>query len=232
MPKFPTSPPPPAARSTASDAAAPSAGFRRTLKERAPSRTQEEQEEDCCVVDDERRDRYEALVRAVVEPLRRYAARRTDPATAEEVVADALLVMWRRLDEVPAGAELPWCYGVARRCLANEERTVRRQRQLYERIARLDPPHPIAPIDDALPDPALAHALAALPPDDQELLRLWAWEELAPREIAAALGVSPNAVSIRLYRARRRLAAALGASERKTGARAGHTTSKGTETTT
>ena len=34
---------------------------------------------------------------------------------------------------------------------------------------------------------------------------LWAWEELAPREIALVLGVTPNAVSIRLHRAKGRL---------------------------
>lgn len=182
--------------------------------------------------DDERRARFEALVRAVVVPLRRYAARRTDAGTAEDVVADALLVLWRRLDDVPAGAELPWCYGVARRCLANAERSARRERRLSERIIRLDPPPVVAPVDDdRLPDPALARALATLTADDRELLRLWAWEDLAPREMAAVLGVSANAVSIRLYRARRRLAAALGEAGKSRGP-AGHTRSKGTEATT
>jgi len=42
--------------------------------------------------------------------------------------------------------------------------------------------------------------------NDQELLRLWAWEELTPGQIAAVLGTTPNAVSIRLHRARGRLA--------------------------
>lgn len=37
------------------------------------------------------------------------------------------------------------------------------------------------------------------------MLRLWAWEQLPPREIAVALGISPNAASIRLHRAKKRL---------------------------
>ena len=37
-------------------------------------------------------------------------------------------------------------------------------------------------------DPALAEALAGLPAADQEILRLWAWEQLEPREIALSLG--------------------------------------------
>lgn len=155
----------------------------------------------------ERRDRFEALVALVGEPLRRYAVRRIDPDTAQDVLADAFLVMWRRLEEVPAGAELPWCYAVTRLCLANATRSARRQRGLVARIAALDPP-PQPAIDDG-PDPDLVRALRTLPAAEQEVLRLWAWEDLAPREIAVVLGTSANAVSIRLHRARRRLAAAL-----------------------
>jgi len=48
--------------------------------------------------------------------------------------------------------------------------------------------------------------IACLRSDEQELLRLWAWEDLTPAEIAVVLGITPNAVSIRLHRARGRLA--------------------------
>jgi RNA polymerase sigma-70 factor (ECF subfamily) len=47
---------------------------------------------------------------------------------------------------------------------------------------------------------------------------LWAWEGLAPREIATVTGLTPNAVSIRLHKAKKALAAALG----KTAPHAGH----------
>lgn len=159
----------------------------------------------------DRRARFEALAALVAEPLRTYALRRTDPDTAQDVVADALLVAWRRLDEVPAGGELPWCYAVTRRCLANAERSARRQRGLLARIATLDRPATVAPPDADLPDPVLHRALARLPEADQELLRLWAWEDLRPAEIAVVLDISANAVSLRLHRARARLAALLAA---------------------
>lgn len=181
---------------------------------------------------DDRRARYEALVYAVIEPLRRYTRRRTDGTTAEDVVADTLLVLWRRLDDVPADGELPWCYAVARRCLANAERSRHRHRRLTERIARLDPPARPVAYDVEPPDPALHRALLRLRPDDRELLRLWAWEDLEPREIAAALGITPNAVSIRLHRAKARLAAELdttGSPARKTAHGAGQTTADDTE---
>ncbi len=174
-------------------------------------------------VHEERRARFEKLVGSVGEPLRRYAARRTDPETAQDVVADALLVLWRRLDDVPAGAELPWCYAVARKCLANAERSARRQRGLVARVTRLDPPGPAVDEHAETPDPALHRALAQLRPAEQELLRLWAWEDLSPTEISLVLGVTPNAVNIRLHRARGRLADLLAADDRKPDTPTGHT---------
>jgi RNA polymerase sigma-70 factor, ECF subfamily len=155
--------------------------------------------------DDERRLRFEAVAALVTEPVRRFLARRTDADTADDVLADTLLVCWRRLDDVPIGDEaLPWAYGVARHALANAERSGRRQRRLAHRITVVDPPSEVLPE----PDPGVERVTAALErlrPDEAELLRLWAWEQLGPAEIAAVLGLTPNAVSIRLHRARGRL---------------------------
>ena len=166
-----------------------------------------------------RRARLEDVAAEIVEPLRRFLARRTDAATADDVLADTLLVCWRRIDEVPDDA-LPWAYGVARNCLANAERGDRRQRRVAGRIAVVDPPArssaevgAFGPAEDAV-----GEALAALPAPDAELLRLWAWEQLTPSEIAVVLDVTPNAVSIRLHRARGKLREEL----RKIGVDAGH----------
>ena len=101
--------------------------------------------------DEARRSRFEAVVADVVEPVRRFLARRADPDTADDVLADTLLVLWRRLDDVPAGDEaLPWTYAVARNALANAERGARRQRRLAHRITMVDPPEEAAP-DEAEP---------------------------------------------------------------------------------
>lgn len=163
------------------------------------------------------RTRFEELVRALVEPLRRFLARRTDHDTAEDALADTLLVLWRRLDDVPPGAALPWAYGVARRSLANAERSRRRQVRLAAKVAVVDPPRerpdPSGPRDDVVLD-----ALARLRRDEAELLRLSAWEQLTPAEIATVLEVTANTVSIRLHRARGRLADEV----RKIEAAAGH----------
>ncbi len=171
-------------------------------------------------------DGFEARVGPLLEPLRRFLARRTDPDTAEDVLAETLLVLWRRRDELPAGeGALPWAYAVARLCLANADRSARRRRRLAARVAAVDPPPSATDHAGHRDDPGdpradlVGPALAALPATDAEVLRLWAWEELAPREIAVVLGTTANAVSSRLARARTRLAAELA---RQDDAGAGH----------
>jgi RNA polymerase sigma-70 factor (ECF subfamily) len=162
-------------------------------------------------VDESRRERFEALAPELIEPLRRFLARRTDTATADDVLAETLLVCWRRVAELPE-EPLPWAYGVARNCLRNAERSSRRQERVAARLAH-------QPVDRGAPeDSALHEALAALRPVDAELLRLWAWEQLTPAEIATVLDITANAASIRLHRAREKLKDKL----RKTAGAAGH----------
>ena len=154
------------------------------------------------------------MVRECLEPLRRYLARRTDPETAADVLGDTLLVAWRRFDDVPVDGPLPWLYGVARNCLANAERGVRRRARLAARLTA-EPAEPPEHADAT----NLHEALEELADTERELVRLWAWEQLTPAEIATVTGLTPNAVSIRLTRARHRLREALA---RKTGEPAGH----------
>jgi len=148
-----------------------------------------------------REDRFTDLAQVVADPMRHYLVRRTDPEMAQDVLADAFLVVWRRLDDVPADDPVPWCIGVARGCLANARRAVRRQQRLVQRLGR-QPREPSEPVPD---DADLHEALDRLSVQDRELVRLWAWERLAPQEIAVVLGVTPNAARIRLHRARTKL---------------------------
>lgn len=173
------------------------------------------------VVTQSREQRFESLAGEVLEPVRRFLARRADPATADDVLSETLLVCWRRLDDVP-DPPLPWVYAVARHALSNAQRAARRQGRLAARVATVDPPPAQAGPGE---DPAsaelatlTAQALDSLPARDAELLRLWAWEQLGPSDIAVVLGITPNAVSIRLHRARQRFAEAL----RKIEGDAGH----------
>ncbi|HWL49992.1 MAG TPA: sigma-70 family RNA polymerase sigma factor [Acidimicrobiia bacterium] len=157
----------------------------------------------------ERRDRFEAVVAEVHDPLQRYIRRRVTGVEAGDVLSDVLLTVWRRLEDAPEGAILPWSYGIARRTLSNHRRAASRHLKLVE---RLESERALAREDDPagqLEDPELVAALASLPAADQEILRLWAWEQLEPREIALTLGSTANAVSLRLSRARKKLADAM-----------------------
>ena len=167
--------------------------------------------------------RFEALYALARDPMSRYLARRATPDVIEDLFAEVMTIAWRRMGEIPAGAELPWLYGVARRVVANHRRANGRFGRLLERVALAHRGVDLGPAPVG-GDHELAEALAALPATDAEVLRLWAWEELSPAEIALALGISPNAASIRLHRAKGRLRDALQRTGRKDQLPAGHGT--------
>lgn len=157
-------------------------------------------------------DRFNALYRAHSRAVLRYAARRTDPDSAGDVVAETFLVAWRRLADVPAdlGQAEPWLYAVARRVLANAERSSRRSQRVAARLRQQG-------AADHVPDPAavfserqrVIQALSNLSEADQEALRLVGWEGLDVAGAALAMGCSRSAMAVRLHRARRRLDHAL-----------------------
>jgi RNA polymerase sigma-70 factor, ECF subfamily len=158
---------------------------------------------------DTRRRHFESIAAEVFEPLQRFLRRRADRPDADEALGETLLVLWRRIDDIPEGASLPWAYGVARRVLANQQRATRRRRALEDRLAAQAGPYPSGdPAEDGA-DPEVAAALGTLAESDREVLILWAWEELEPREIAVVLGTSVNAATLRLGRAKKKLARAL-----------------------
>jgi RNA polymerase sigma-70 factor (ECF subfamily) len=78
----------------------------------------------CAAVTDDAHIRFRRLFDDAERDLLAYALRRVDrPEDAADVVAETFLVAWRRLDDVPPGAQARlWLYGVARRQLANQRR--------------------------------------------------------------------------------------------------------------
>ena len=85
--------------------------------------------------------------------------------------------------------------------LANQRRSLRRLVALRSRLREL--PEPARAERSDLPE--VVAALKQLRRDDQEILRLAAWEGLTGAELAVALDCTENAAAIRLHRARKRL---------------------------
>jgi len=151
---------------------------------------------------------FDARVAPHLEDIRRYLFRRTQSlgpgvADGDDLLIEVLATAWRRLDDLPEGAELPWLLGVARRTLANARRRQQTQHRLVDRLPL--PHHAPAAEQVVVADLALAEALAGLTVSQREVLELAAFEGLSPAEIAVALSISVNAASIRLHRAKQQL---------------------------
>ncbi|MGV1005709.1 MAG: RNA polymerase sigma factor [Candidatus Nanopelagicales bacterium] len=140
-----------------------------------------------------------------------YARRRLESTEdAEDVVVEVFATAWRRRDIVP-DAPRPWLYATAANVIAHVIRGEARRTRLGTRLAAVRPLHVAEadPGEEAVDRDLIGTALAELSDADAELLRLWAWEQLEPAEIALVLGCSPGTARTRLHRARGRMRACL-----------------------
>ena len=156
-----------------------------------------------------RTERFEAIYAETMPRVLAYALRRAHPEEAKEAVAETFMIAWRRLDRVPQGAgTLPWLLATARKVLANRRRAEESRRRLTELAPRASghAPDPATSVTDAA---VLRQAFDALNDRDREVLALVAWDGLTPTEAAVVLGCSAATFSVRLHRARRRLAGLL-----------------------
>lgn len=152
---------------------------------------------------------FEALFRAHATAVLRYFLRRGAGDDAQDLTADVLATAWRRRDDVPEGAELPWLYRTAGFVLANHRRKGR--------------PVPVAEIADeatgddpeglALADDEVRAVLGALSARDRRILLLHAWEGMDNAGLAEVLGISRGGADAALSRARARLREAFAAHE-------------------
>ena len=151
-----------------------------------------------------------ALLEDLTTPLLGYFARRVDTdMDAQDCLAETLLTLWRRRDEVPASIRdvRPYSFGIARFVLKNYQRsrsrTLRLQRELVEeaRIDRSEPGQSQLRVRDSV---------KSLPEVDRELVMLVHWDGLTIVEAGIALGLSRAAALKRHSRALARLRGLLG----------------------
>jgi RNA polymerase sigma factor (sigma-70 family) len=156
-------------------------------------------------------ERFTGLYDLYYRRVLRYALQHADPGTAEDVASETFLVAWRRLAEIPQ-PPLPWLLAVARNLLRQQFGQARRRRRLAEHISALTTERDLIAWDageHVVERAAALDALATLPGDDAETLTLVTWHGLSAAEAAAVVGCSPRAFTVRLHRARKRLADAL-----------------------
>lgn len=163
---------------------------------------------------DDRQERFRRIYDDSYEAILGYALRRTASGDdAVDAVAETFLVAWRRLDDVPEGdrARL-WLYGTARKVLANQHRSRRRQRDLADRL-RAELPRLTGTVAHGAGDGddmrSIGRAFRRLAEADRDLLILVAWEGLDARQVADVLRCTRATARVRLHRARKRFARAL-----------------------
>ncbi|MGY4643888.1 RNA polymerase sigma factor [Cellulomonas sp. URHB0016] len=151
---------------------------------------------------------FRSLYESVYPDLLRFVQRRARPDHADDVTADAFLVVWRRLDELPPqlGDARAWVFGIARNLLLNDDRGEQRRRALTVRLADARTSCSVdAGTEEVVSRVDLGRAWQRLAPRHQEVLALAAFEQLGAPQAAAVLGISPVAFRLRLSRARRAL---------------------------
>lgn len=161
-------------------------------------------------------DAFEAFYREHLEAVQRFVARRvSDPHLAADLTADVFLAV---IDSAagyrPAlGTPRAWLFGIARNVLAMH---VRRTVREAHAVARLQSRRVLAPdaiqriterIDAERAARDLLAGLGDLEEGQRAVVELVAVDGLSPAEAAAALGITPVAVRVRLHRARKRLSA-------------------------
>lgn len=161
-----------------------------------------------------REARFSKLYELAYTDVLRFIQRRAGPDQAEDIVHEAFLAAWRRLDEIPPkhGDARAWLFATARNCLLNNQRGQARQGALAVRVATRTSTFADSESELTHQRIDLASAWQRLRPEDQEVLALAIWEDLPSPQAGQVLGISSAAYRIRLHRARKSLRRELDAS--------------------
>ena len=140
-----------------------------------------------------------------------------DPDTAEDVVQEAMVRLWRREADPPADPA-SWLFTTARHLILDDGKVVRNQRRLLAA-------HPVRESEPERADRALEReqererarkVLSQMPERSREILML-RYSGFSYREIAEEVGVTPGSVGTLLARAERRFLELLSPSEQDAG---------------
>lgn len=150
-----------------------------------------------------------AAFEASASDLLAYLSRRANADDAPDLLGEAMIVAWRRVEELPADPERArmWLFGIARGTLQNHARGERRRWALADRIRGHFREDATAPAADAGSE--VRDAIDRLEPDLAELVRLVHWDRLSLTDAAELLGIPASTARGRYQRAKEHLRAAL-----------------------
>jgi RNA polymerase sigma-70 factor, ECF subfamily len=150
---------------------------------------------------------FEQLLRPLIDPAYRFACiMLNDPNAAEDVVQEASVRAWRKLDQLRDGFDPhPWFLGI----VANQCRSLRRTRWWWTaKVAEV--PGTIETTDErSVRDQDLRNAILQLRPRDRAIVTLHYFLDLPLEAVAAATRQSVAAVRSQLYRALHKMRPAL-----------------------
>jgi RNA polymerase sigma factor (sigma-70 family) len=137
-----------------------------------------------------------------------------DRGLAEEATQLAFVKAWRAADSLDENREMgPWLATIARRVAIDvHRREAPRQAEQLESVTRADPALVAEPqsAESVYEVWEVRRAVAELPPEEQEIVRLQHFEGLTHVQIAERLKLAAGTVKSRSFRAHKRLAAQLG----------------------
>jgi RNA polymerase sigma-70 factor (ECF subfamily) len=158
-------------------------------------------------------DRMWDLFQAVADDVLAYLERRVDPREdAADLLSDTMMTAWKNMHRVPLDEEdaRMWLFGIAKNALLNHRRGRRRRLAATDRLRSeiaTTASHSETERVDAAHD--VRSALAELPDDLSELVRLIHWDQFTLVEASALLGIPAGTARSRYFRARALLAKAL-----------------------
>lgn len=152
-------------------------------------------------------EQFSAVFREHQPALSRYLSRRVAIDDVEDLAANVFEVAWRKRTQVVLGEELPWLYRIA----AFEVANLRRRQSSAANFLKLQKTAETAPSPEALAvlDFDLAQAYKTLSAAEAEVLALVAFEDLSITDAAKVAGITANAASLRLFKARKKIEVAL-----------------------
>ncbi len=165
----------------------------------------------------EERDRqaFQSLFRHFAPRIKAFVlSQRTDPGLAEEIVQETMLNVWRKAAQFePARASAStWIFTIARNMRIDMLRKARRPEPDLNDPATVPEPEPLAHerISHAQEAGRLRDAIARLPGEQREVLRLVFQEDVTHAEAAARLGLPVGTVKSRIRLALKRVRSEVG----------------------